>query len=338
MSTSEERGAFVDGGAPVRPAAKRARPLPRPQRPKLPGLYDPENEHDACGVGFIVNLKKRKSRQIVEDGLAILENLEHRGAVGADPLMGDGAGIMVQIPHRFFAQGSATSSALPCPSRATTPSASSSCRRTRSCAPRWRRRRGCDRGRGPGPARLARRADRQFLACPRSREIAATEPATGRCSSAAAPASPTRTPSSASSTSSARSSRRKIYSAYGGLQNDFYIVSMSCRTIVYKGMFLASQLGAYYADLHDPLFESALRARPPAFLDQHLPVLAAGPSLSDGRPQRRDQHRARQRQLDGGAPGVACAQPCSATTSTSSGRSPSKASRTPPASTTPSSF
>ncbi|RWQ60013.1 hypothetical protein, partial [Mesorhizobium sp.] len=53
------------------------------------GLYDPRNEHDACGVGFIVNMKGVKSHQIVKDGLAVLENLTHRGAVGADPLMGD---------------------------------------------------------------------------------------------------------------------------------------------------------------------------------------------------------------------------------------------------------
>ena len=72
--------------------------------PKAGGLFDPMREHDACGVGFIVNLKNAPSQKIVQNGLAILENLEHRGAVGADPLMGDGAGIMVQIPHKFFAK------------------------------------------------------------------------------------------------------------------------------------------------------------------------------------------------------------------------------------------
>jgi glutamate synthase (NADPH/NADH) large chain len=70
--------------------------------PAAQGLYDPRNEHDACGVGFIANMKGQKSHQIVKDGLFILENLTHRGAVGADPLMGDGAGILVQIPDRFF--------------------------------------------------------------------------------------------------------------------------------------------------------------------------------------------------------------------------------------------
>jgi glutamate synthase (NADPH) large chain len=70
--------------------------------PPKQGLYDPRNEHDACGVGFIAHMKGQKSHQIVKDGLFILENLTHRGAVGADPLMGDGAGILVQIPDRFF--------------------------------------------------------------------------------------------------------------------------------------------------------------------------------------------------------------------------------------------
>ena len=57
------------------------------------GLYDPRNEHDACGVGFVVNIKGRKSHDIITQGLKILENLDHRGAVGADPLMGDGPAV-----------------------------------------------------------------------------------------------------------------------------------------------------------------------------------------------------------------------------------------------------
>ena len=60
--------------------------------PEARGLYDPRNEHDACGVGFIAHMKGEKSHKIISDGLAMLENLTHRGAVGADPLMGDGAG------------------------------------------------------------------------------------------------------------------------------------------------------------------------------------------------------------------------------------------------------
>ena len=66
--------------------------------PKKQGLYDPRNEHDACGIGFVANIKNRKSHQIVRQGLQILESLTHRGAVGADPRAGDGAGILIQIP------------------------------------------------------------------------------------------------------------------------------------------------------------------------------------------------------------------------------------------------
>src|SRR3954449_3124663 len=88
------------------PAAPLAKPFSHPRehswRPPAEGLYDLAHEKDSCGVGFIANIKGRKSHQIISDALDILCNLEHRGAVGADPRAGDGAGILVQIPHRFF--------------------------------------------------------------------------------------------------------------------------------------------------------------------------------------------------------------------------------------------
>ena len=71
------------------------------------GLFDPTLEKDSCGVGFIADIKGRKSHKLVEDALAILCNLEHRGAVGADPRAGDGAGILVQAPHKFLAKKAA---------------------------------------------------------------------------------------------------------------------------------------------------------------------------------------------------------------------------------------
>src|ERR1700710_2753980 len=77
--------------------------MAHPTLPPRQGLYDPANEHDACGVGFIAHIKGAKSHTIVDQGLLILKNLEHRGAVGADPLSGDGAGILIQIPHDFLA-------------------------------------------------------------------------------------------------------------------------------------------------------------------------------------------------------------------------------------------
>ncbi len=70
--------------------------------PEAQGLYDPRNEHDACGVGFVADVKGRKSHEIVQEGLEILLKLDHRGAVGADPLAGDGAGLLSQIPDQFF--------------------------------------------------------------------------------------------------------------------------------------------------------------------------------------------------------------------------------------------
>ena len=70
--------------------------------PEQQGLYDPATEHDACGVGFVANIKGRKSHGLVRDALQILLNLDHRGAVGADPLVGDGAGCLIQIPDALL--------------------------------------------------------------------------------------------------------------------------------------------------------------------------------------------------------------------------------------------
>ena len=71
--------------------------LPEPQ-----GLYNPSNEHDACGMGFVANIKGEKSHDIILKGIQILINLTHRGACGCDPETGDGAGVLIQIPHQFF--------------------------------------------------------------------------------------------------------------------------------------------------------------------------------------------------------------------------------------------
>lgn len=76
--------------------------------PPVQGLYDPRNEHDACGVGFIAHIKGQKSHAIVDQALEILHNLDHRGAVGADPLLGDGAGILIQLPDQLFRKWAAS--------------------------------------------------------------------------------------------------------------------------------------------------------------------------------------------------------------------------------------
>src|SRR5262245_54807554 len=72
------------------------------EAPPAQGLYDPRHEHDSCGVGFVVDLKGRKSRGIVSNAIEVLLNLQHRGACGCEKNTGDGAGILMQVPHRFF--------------------------------------------------------------------------------------------------------------------------------------------------------------------------------------------------------------------------------------------
>ena len=89
-----------DASAPAAPALSGADPL----MPVAAGLYDPANEHDSCGVGFVADMKNRKTHAILQKGLLILCNLDHRGAVGADPTLGDGCGVLTQIPHAFFVE------------------------------------------------------------------------------------------------------------------------------------------------------------------------------------------------------------------------------------------
>ena len=226
-------------------------------RPQGGGLYDPTREHDACGVGFIVNLKNQPSQKIVQNGLAILENLEHRGAVGADPLMGDGAGIMVQVPHKFFVSEMAKQGiTLPEPGHY----AVGFIFMPQDAELRAKMERVVARViEDEGQSVIGWRdvpCDNSSLS--KAPEIVATEPChrqviIGRSSGIADEDAFERKLYVIRKVMSA-----KIFSAFEGKPNDFYIVSMSCRTLVYKGMFLAAQLGAYYQDLHHPEFESAL--------------------------------------------------------------------------------
>ena len=76
----------------------------RPGLPAPQGLYDPRLEHDACGIGFVANIKGHRSHDIIVKGIQVLINLTHRGACGCDPETGDGAGVLIQIPHAFLAR------------------------------------------------------------------------------------------------------------------------------------------------------------------------------------------------------------------------------------------
>src|SRR5256886_12078296 len=89
-------------GCRMRGVERRTPPATVPGQPPAQGLYDPRDEHDACGVGFVVNIKGKKSHTIVRQALGVLINLLHRGACGCEPNTGDGAGILLQVPDKFL--------------------------------------------------------------------------------------------------------------------------------------------------------------------------------------------------------------------------------------------
>jgi glutamate synthase (NADPH/NADH) large chain len=226
-----------------------------PSPPPAQGLYDPKREHDACGVGFVADLKARPSHKIVEHGLQILENLTHRGATGADPLAGDGAGILVQIPHAFLKEVCAPLKIkLPEPGHYAV---------GHMFMPRNRAQRiYCE-------SVVARVIEAEGLKLLGWRDV----PTDTSCLSASViETEPThrqvfigRGPGVEDETEFERKLYilRKVISntingETGGHDIGFYTVSLSCRTLVYKGMFLAYQLGPYYPDLHHPSFASAL--------------------------------------------------------------------------------
>ena len=238
-------------------AAKRA-VLPIPGGlPDARGLYDPRNEHDACGVGFIADMKNRKSHQIVLDGLAMLENLTHRGAVGADPLMGDGAGVLVQIPDRFFREVMAEKGIeLPPPGHYAV---------GHIFMPRDRDLRAhieqvfAEVAQAEGQPLIGFRdvpVDNSSLS--KAPHIAASEPVHLQVFIGRNPAIESDEDYERRLYILRKVVSARIFEETGGRDNGSYTVSLSSRTIVYKGMFLAYQVGAYYTDLLDPRFESAL--------------------------------------------------------------------------------
>ncbi|MEJ2123392.1 MAG: glutamate synthase large subunit [Alphaproteobacteria bacterium] len=223
------------------------------------GLYKPEFEHDACGIGFVADIKGRKSREIIDDGLKILANLEHRGAVGADPLSGDGAGMLIQMPHELFSEEAARLGfTLP------------------------------ESGQY-GVGQLFMPKDAEWRAkCVAIVEKVLTDEGLTVLGWRDVPVNNEKLPESVTATEPVHQQvfigrgpglededafERRLYlarrvasnaitEAWGGsrLEDDFgyYSVSMSSRTIIYKGMFLSFQLSEYYQDLRDPRVKSAL--------------------------------------------------------------------------------
>ena len=225
-------------------------------RPIAHGLYDPANEHDACGVGFIAHIKGKKSHAIVTQGLQILENLDHRGAVGADPLMGDGAGILIQVPDHLYREEMAKQGIILPPfgeygvgmiflpkERASRLACEQELERT---------------VRLEGQIVLGWRDVPIDTKLPMSPTVQKTEPfirqifiGRGR------------------DIMTTDALERKLYvirkTASHAIQDlhlkhgkEYFVASMSARTIVYKGLLLANQVGAYYFDLQDQRCVSAL--------------------------------------------------------------------------------
>jgi glutamate synthase (NADPH/NADH) large chain len=223
--------------------------------PAARGLFDPAMEKDSCGVGFIADIKGRKSHRIIQDGLQILLNLEHRGAVGADPRAGDGAGILVQTPHRFFARKAAELGiALP-------PAGHYAVGYVfMPHDPEWRQ---------VIMDIFADVVPREGLVLLGCREVPTDNASLGYSVKPTEPFHMQVFIGRGNAVKDEDDFERRLYIVRKVISNivynkrerrlsGYYVVSLSCRTIVYKGMFLADQLGKYYPDLHEDDFESAL--------------------------------------------------------------------------------
>ncbi len=220
------------------------------------GLYSPANEHDACGVGFVAHIKGHKSHAIVQQGLKILENLDHRGAVGADKLMGDGAGILIQLPDALYREEMAKQSVtLPPPGEYGVGMVFL----PKEHASRLACEQALERAvKAEGQVLLGWRDVPVNRDMPMSPTVRKKEPILkqifiGRGNDVIVQ----------------DALERKLYvirkTASAAIQNlhlthskEYYVPSMSSRTVVYKGLLLANQVGTYYLDLQDTRCVSAL--------------------------------------------------------------------------------
>ncbi len=229
--------------------------MAHPNLPPAQGLYDPANEHDACGVGFIAHIKGRKSHEIVEQGLQLLKNLTHRGATGADPLAGDGAGILLQIPDALLREEMARQGVeLPDAGEygvgmvflPQEPASRLACEQEIERAIRaedqvllgWRDVPRDSSVLGESVRRLEPVIRQVFIG--EGPDVTVTDALERKLYVIR---------------KSAGHAIRALNLEHG---KEFYVPSMSARTIVYKGMLLADQVGTYYADLRDPRMDSAL--------------------------------------------------------------------------------
>ncbi len=220
------------------------------------GLYDAANEHDACGVGFVAHIKGQKSHAIVGQALKILENLDHRGAVGADPLMGDGAGILIQIPDQLYREEMAKQGV-------NLPPAGEYGVGFLFLPKEHASRLACEQEmeraiKAEGQVLLGWRDVPVNRDMPMSPAVQEKEPIMrqvfiGRGADVIVQDALERKLYVIRKTASANIQALKLKHS-----NEYYIPSMSSRTVVYKGLLLANQVGEYYLDLQDPRCVSAL--------------------------------------------------------------------------------
>ena len=220
------------------------------------GLYDPANEHDACGVGFVAHIKGEKSHAIVQQGLKILENLDHRGAVGADALMGDGAGILIQLPDALYREEMAAQGVtLPAPGEYGVgmifmPKEHAS----RLACEQEMERAIADEGQVLlGWRDVPVNKDMPMSPTVRAKEPILRQVFIGRGNDVIVQDALERKLYVIRKTASAHIQSLKLKHS-----KEYYVVSMSSRTVIYKGLLLADQVGTYYKDLQDTRCVSAL--------------------------------------------------------------------------------
>ncbi len=227
--------------------------------PGRQGLYDPRNEHDSCGVGFVANIKGRKSHDLIARGLQILVNLDHRGAVGADPLVGDGAGCLIQIPDALLRDWSERQGlTLPEPGRYAVAM--------------------CFLPADPQARAIAVAHFEHFIRAEGQnligwRDVPTDTAGLGARVVETMPWISQAIVSCGAGAADQDAFERKMLTIRKQTLNsltalaaqhgmpalcDFYMPSFSTRTLVFKGLLLAPQIGSFYRDLRDPLTVSAL--------------------------------------------------------------------------------
>ena len=229
------------------------------QLPVSQGLYDPRHEHDACGVGFVANIKGVRTHDIVRQGLQILVNLDHRGAVGADPMVGDGAGCLIQIPDALLRDW-AHSQKLNLPEPGDYAVAMCFMPRDEKI-----------RAMVAGQFEHFIRVEGQILIG--WRDVPVDTSVLGTAVMADLPVIRQAIVGRGPKTKDQDAFERKLLTIRKQTQNpladqaakrdlpalaDFYMPSFSSRTVVYKGLLLAGQVGTFYLDLQNPLTQSAI--------------------------------------------------------------------------------